>query len=74
MVQVLRQCGDDLTRENVMKQAASLKDFATDSYCPESRSTPAPHDFFPVEQMQMMKFEGEAWGLFGDIIDGEVGH
>ena len=75
MVQVLKQCGDNLTRENVMKQAASLKDFTSDAdCCPASRSTPAPNDFFPIEQMQLMKFNGEAWELFGDIITGEVGH
>ena len=74
MVQVLKQCGDDLTRENVMKQAANLKNFPATCCCPASRSTPAPNDFFPIEQMQLMKFNGESWELFGEVIAGEVGH
>ena len=74
MVQVLKQCGDDLTRENVMKQAASLKDFASDVLLPGIRINTGPNDFFPIEQMQLMKFNGESWQLFGDVITGEVGH
>src|SRR6195256_5090765 len=74
MVQVLKQCGDDLTRENVMKQAANLKDFSTDMMLPGIKANTGPDDFFPIEQMQLMKFDGEAWRLFGDVIDGEVGH
>ncbi len=74
MVQVLKQCGDDLTRENVMKQAASLKDFTSDVLLPGIKINTGPNDFFPIEQMQLMKFNGESWELFGDIIAGEVGH
>ena len=74
MVQVLKQCGDNLTRENVMKQAANLKDFSTDMMLPGIKANTSPDDFFPIEQMQLMKFDGEAWRLFGDVIDGEVGH
>src|SRR5882724_8301900 len=74
MVQVLKQCGDDLTRENVMRQAASIKDFSTEMMLPGIKVNTSPDDFFPVEQMQLMKFDGEAWRLFGDVIDGEVGH
>jgi len=74
MVQVLRQCGDDLTRENIMKQAVSLKDFSSDVMLPGIKINTSPDDFFPIEQMQLMKFDGEAWHLFGDVIDGEVGH
>src|SRR5438067_2053751 len=74
MVQVLRQCGDDLTRENIMKQAASLKDFSSDVMLPGIKINTSPDDFFPIEQMQLMKFDGDAWHLFGDVIDGEVGH
>jgi ABC-type branched-subunit amino acid transport system substrate-binding protein len=72
MVQVLKQCGDDLTHENVMKQAASLKDFSTDMMLPGIKVNTAPDDYFPIEQMQLMKFDGEAWRLFGDVITGEV--
>jgi ABC-type branched-subunit amino acid transport system substrate-binding protein len=74
MVQVLKQCGDNLTRDNIMKQAANLKDFHTDMMLPGINVNTSPDDFFPIEQMQLMKFNGEAWELFGDIITGEVGH
>jgi hypothetical protein len=74
MVQVLKQCGDDLTRENVMRQAASLKDFTVDVLLPGIKINTGANDFFPIEQMQLMRFNGEAWELFGEIIDGEVGH
>jgi ABC-type branched-subunit amino acid transport system substrate-binding protein len=74
MVQVLKQCGDNLTRENVMKQAANIKNFSTDMMLPGVKVNTGPDDFFPVEQMQLMKFDGEAWRLFGDVITGEVSH
>jgi hypothetical protein len=74
MVQVLKQCGDNLTRENVMKQAASLKDFSSEVLLPGIKVNTAANDFFPIEQMQLMRFNGEAWEVFGDIITGEVGH
>ena len=74
MVQVLKQCGDDLTRENVMKQAANLKDFSSDVLLPGIKIKTSPDDYFPIEQMQLMKFNGSSWELFGDVITGEVGH
>jgi ABC-type branched-subunit amino acid transport system substrate-binding protein len=74
LVQVLRQCGDDLTRENIMKQAANLKNFSSDVMLPGIKINTSPDDFFPIEQMQLMKFDGAAWHLFGDVITGEVGH
>ena len=74
MVQVLKQCGDDLTRENVMKQAASLKNFHSDMMLPGIMVNTSPDDYFPIEQMQLMQFNGEAWELFGEVITGEVGH
>ena len=74
MVQVLKQCGDNLTRENVMKQAASLKDFSSEVLLPGIKVNTGPDDFFPIEQLQLMKFNGQAWELFGDVIKGEVGH
>ena len=70
LVQVLKQCGDDLTRENVMKQAASLKDFEPAACCRASRSTPSATDFAPISQLQLMRFKGETWELFGEIISG----
>jgi ABC-type branched-subunit amino acid transport system substrate-binding protein len=74
MVQVLKQCGDELTRENIMKQAASLKNFSSDVMLPGIKVNTGPDDFFPIEQMQLERFDGEAWRLFGDVITGEVGH
>src|SRR5215831_19156851 len=72
LVQVLKQCGDDLSRENVMKQAASLKDFKPDTLLPGVKINTSPTDFAPIEQLQMMRFKGEKWELFGDIISGEL--
>ena len=61
MVQVLKQCGDDLSRENIMKQAASLKDFAAaDAAARHQRSTPRPTNFSPIRQMQLARFDGES--------------
>jgi ABC-type branched-subunit amino acid transport system substrate-binding protein len=74
MMQVLKQCGDNLTRENVMKQATSLKNFHSDLMLPGIMVNTSADDYFPIEQMQLMKFNGEAWELFGDVITGEVGH
>ncbi|SDI29921.1 amino acid/amide ABC transporter substrate-binding protein, HAAT family [Bradyrhizobium sp. Rc2d] len=74
MVKVLQMCGDDLTRENVMKQAASLKDFEPDTLLPGIKINTAPDNFAPIEQLQMMRFKGKKWELFGDIISSEIGH
>jgi ABC-type branched-subunit amino acid transport system substrate-binding protein len=71
MVEVLRRCGDDLTRANVMKQAASLKQFAQGGLLPGITLTTGPEDFQPIEQLQLMQFKGERWQLFGDVISGE---
>jgi len=73
MVQVLKQCGDNLTRENVMKQAAGLKDFAPDTLIPGIKITTSATDFAPIEQLKMMQFKGGKWELFGDIISAETG-
>jgi branched-chain amino acid transport system substrate-binding protein len=73
VVQVLKQCGDDLTRENVMKQAASLKDLRVGMLLPGITINTGPNDFAPLKQMQMMRFVGERWELFGPILTGNVG-
>src|SRR4030088_1341144 len=72
LVQVLKQAGDNLTRENIMKQGASLKDFAPDTLLPGVKINTSATDFAPIEQLQMMRFKGEKWDLFGDIISGEL--
>jgi branched-chain amino acid transport system substrate-binding protein len=68
--QVLKQCGDDLTRENVMKQAANLN-FEIGIYLPGTRIKTGPTDFAPIEQLQMQRFKGEAWERFGPVMSGE---
>ena len=73
MVQVLKQCGDNLTRENVMKQAANLKDFRTEVLLPGIMINTSSTDFAPISQLQLQRFKGERWELFGDVISGDVG-
>jgi ABC-type branched-subunit amino acid transport system substrate-binding protein len=73
LVKVLQACGDNLTRENIMKQAASLKDFRTEVLLPGIKINTGPNDFAPISQLQLMKFKGEKWELFGDVISADVG-
>jgi len=73
LVQALKQCGDNLTRENVMKQAANLKELDLPMLLPGIKINTGPDDFFPIEQMQMMKFNGENWELFGPVMSGAIG-
>jgi branched-chain amino acid transport system substrate-binding protein len=73
LVEVLKKCGDDLTRENVMRQAANLKDFRTEVLLPGIKINTSPTDFAPISQLQLMKFKGEKWELFGDVISADVG-
>jgi len=70
MVQVLRQCGNDLSRENVMRQAASLKDLKLDMLLPGIAINTSQSDFAPIEQMQIARFEGERWVRFGQVRSG----
>jgi branched-chain amino acid transport system substrate-binding protein len=72
MVKVLEMCGDDLTRENVMRQAANMKDFKPDTLLPGIAINTSPSDFAPIKQLQMMRFKGEKWDLFGDIISSDL--
>jgi branched-chain amino acid transport system substrate-binding protein len=73
LVQVLKQAGDNLTRENVMKQAASLKDLSLDTLLPGVKINTSATDFYPIEQLQMMKFKTDKWETFGPVINGEIG-
>ncbi len=73
MVQVLKQCGDDLTRENIMRQAANLKSLELGMLLPGITINTGPDDYAPIKQMQMMRFKGETWELFGPVMTGEVG-
>jgi branched-chain amino acid transport system substrate-binding protein len=69
LVQVLRQCGNDLSRANVMRQAASLKDLALPMLLPGIKVNTSPTDFYPIQQEQLARFDGERWVLFGDVFD-----
>ncbi|QQO19617.1 ABC transporter substrate-binding protein [Bradyrhizobium diazoefficiens] len=73
LVQVLKNCGDDLTRANVMKQAASLKDFRTEVLLPGIKINTSPTDFAPISSLQLQRFKGERWELFGDVISAQAG-
>jgi branched-chain amino acid transport system substrate-binding protein len=73
LVQVLKQCGDNLTRENVMAQAGNLKDFRTTNLLPGITVNTSTTDFAPIKQMQLRKLSGERWELFGDVLGGEIG-
>ncbi|UGY19374.1 ABC transporter substrate-binding protein [Bradyrhizobium septentrionale] len=72
MVKVLEMCGDDLTRANVMKQAASLKDYVPDTLLPGISINTSATDFAPIKQLRLMRFKGERWELFGDIISSNL--
>jgi len=71
LVEVLKRCGDNLTRANVMKIVANM-DFEIDTYLPGIRIKTSPTDFYPIEQVQMMRFSGENWQPFGPVIDGHA--
>jgi branched-chain amino acid transport system substrate-binding protein len=70
LVQVLQQCGDDLTRENVMRQAASLRNVELPMLLPGVKLNTSATDFYPLEQMQLARFDGKRWVLFGDVLTG----
>jgi len=71
LVGVLKQCGDELTRANVMKQAANIKNQELGMLLPGIKVNTGPNDFFPIKQMQMMRFKGESWERFGPVMSGE---
>ena len=73
LVHVLKQCGDNLTRENVMKQAASIKDLELGGLLPGVKVNTSATDFAPISQLQLMQFKGDTWERFGDIISADVG-
>jgi branched-chain amino acid transport system substrate-binding protein len=73
MVQVLKRCGNDLTRANVMKQAASMHDAVVAGLLPGVKINTSPTDFAPISQLQLAKLKGDTWERFGDIISSDVG-
>ena len=72
-VQVLKQCGNDLTRENVMKEAANLHDLALPMLLPGISVNTSPTNFAPIRQAQMRRFDGERYVPFGPVLSGVVG-
>ncbi|WP_027554270.1 ABC transporter substrate-binding protein [Bradyrhizobium sp. Cp5.3] len=72
LIQVLKQCGDDLTRENVMRQATNLKEFRSEVLLPGIKMNTSPTNYTPVSQMQMTRLNGEGWEPVGDIISGDA--
>jgi branched-chain amino acid transport system substrate-binding protein len=73
LVHVLKNCGDDLTRANIMKQAASISNLELGGLLPGIKVNTSASDFAPISQLQLMKFKGEAWDRFGDIVNSDVG-
>jgi len=68
LVQILRQCGDDLSRENIMRQAANLHDLELPMLLPGIKVSTGPTDYFPVKQMQLMRWTGAQWQRFGALL------
>jgi branched-chain amino acid transport system substrate-binding protein len=68
LVQVLKACGDELTRENVMKQAASLKNLEVPMLLPGIKVSTGQNDYYPIESIQLARFDGKTFQLFGEII------
>jgi len=68
MVQVIKQCGNDLSRANVMKQAANLKDFVIPTLLPGVKINTSATDFAPIESVQLAKFDGKTWVRFGEVM------
>jgi branched-chain amino acid transport system substrate-binding protein len=73
LVHVLNACGDNLTRENIMKQAASMKNLEPDGLLPGIKINTSATNFAPISQVQMMRFKGETWERFGEVISSGVG-
>jgi branched-chain amino acid transport system substrate-binding protein len=73
LVHVLKASGDNLTRENVMKQAASIKDLELGGLLPGIKVNTSATDFAPISSVQLIKFKGDTWERFGEILSGDAG-
>jgi ABC-type branched-subunit amino acid transport system substrate-binding protein len=71
MVQVLKQAGNDLSRENIMRQALNLRDLELPMLLPGIKVGTSPTDYYPVQQLQLMRFNGKRWERFGDVVQDE---
>lgn len=69
MVHVLKQSGNDLSRDNVLKQAASIKGLSLPLFIPGIKVETTPADYHPIQQMMLVKFDGERWAPFGELMD-----
>ena len=72
IVQVLKQAGSDLSRENIMRQATNIKDLQLPMMLPGIKMNTSPTDYFPIENMQMMRWNGKQWVRFGDLLSGSL--
>jgi branched-chain amino acid transport system substrate-binding protein len=68
IAQVLKQCGDDLSRENIMRQALNIKGFAGPGGLPGATIDTSPSNYFPIRQLWLSRFNGESWELFGNLL------
>ena len=73
LVHVLKACHDDLTREHIIKQAASIKKLELGGLLPGIKVSTSATDFAPISQLQLMKLKGDTWELFGEVISSDVG-
>src|SRR6185312_167530 len=71
MQDCLTRCGDDLTRANLMKQAASMHNLEVPMLLPGIKINTSPTDFYPIQSVHLAKFDGEKWALFGDVLSNE---
>ncbi len=71
MVQVLKQAGNDLSRENIMRQATNLRDVELPMLLPGIKVNTSPTDYYPVQQLQLMRFDGKRWVRLGELLKGE---
>ena len=71
LVQVLKQAGSDLSRENIMRQATNLRELELPMLLPGIKVNTSPTDYYPVQQLQLMRFDGKRWVRFGDLLYGE---
>jgi branched-chain amino acid transport system substrate-binding protein len=71
LVQVLKQCGDNLSRANIMKEAANIRKVRMPMLLPGITVSTSPSDFYPIESMQMQRFTGKQWERFGKIVSAE---
>ena len=74
LVQVLKQCGNDLSRENVMKQAAALKDYQGSVLLPGIKISTGPWNFRPIKQLRLVQFDGRTWQPIGDVLETAFSH